>query len=502
MEEMILDARLSLVVTKSDESYSFLDSVEKVFVDSVSLSGSDLCNLENPDTAVRSDHLAYVIFTSGSTGRPKGVQIEHRSLTNYVTFANREYGLSAGDRILQFASLNFDSSVEEIFCALTSGARLVLKTEATTNSFSDFVEFCNDKQITFLSLPTAFFHSWVASWMETFEFPKSVKTVVIGGEALLPTHLQTWQQFVQGKVRLINSYGPAEATVVSTMIDLPGSEDYSPSVPIGNSIDNYESYVLDKQLNLLPPGLEGELCIGGIGLARGYVAQPKLTEKQFIKHPFDSQEGARLYRTGDRVCRRRDGVLVYLGRMDDQLKVRGYRLEPEEIEIQLLNHPAIRECAVSAETGEQGQKRLIAYLVSAKENETVETAAIRSFLKRKLPEFMIPQLFTFVENLPLTRNGKIDRNRLHELTPLLKVEQGNSDRELTDVETAMLKVWGELLGNPGIGPDDNFFQLGGHSLLATQLISRINTHLSLNVSVKDLFDNSNVTALCRKLVIL
>ncbi|MDG2170650.1 MAG: amino acid adenylation domain-containing protein, partial [Opitutales bacterium] len=335
LEMMISDADLVAVLTKSDIKVAVPESTQLIPIDKCLNDDSASGNRSNLQSENKPDNLAYVIFTSGSSGKPKGVQIEHRSLSNYAWAASKEYGISKTDRVLQFASLSFDSSVEEVFCSLCMGARLVLRTDDTISSFSSFVSDCERWGITFLPLPTAFWHSLVAHWkIDSFEFPNCVKTVVLGGEAMSASHLSTWLDLVGNKVRLINSYGPTEVTVVATTFDVTDFDKTADDtrIPIGQPLSGYETYVLDRNLSLVPPGVEGELCVGGVGLARGYLNQPEETHDKFINFPYHGGQSSRLYRTGDSVVQLSCSTLIYQGRIDEQLKVRGFRLEPKEIE--------------------------------------------------------------------------------------------------------------------------------------------------------------------------
>src|SRR5437667_5549478 len=297
---------------------------------------------ENPAPVNSSDSLAYVIYTSGSTGAPKGVMIEHRSLVNFTTNARDEYRIGPADQVLQFASLNFDASAEEIFPCLTSGATLVLRTEEMLSSVSEFLEICNDWGITVLDLPTAYWHEITAGLEDArLPMPSSLRLVIIGGERALPERFSVWQKRVGPDVRLVNTYGPTEATVVATKWDTaPFAEENCTrrELPIGRPLANVTTCVLDRNLQPVPTGVPGELHIGGDGLARGYLNQPELTAQKFIDNPFSGQPGARLYKTGDLVRYLSDGNIEYLGRIDDQVKIRGFRIELGEIESILRRH--------------------------------------------------------------------------------------------------------------------------------------------------------------------
>ena len=349
------------------------------------------CGGELPEPAGRIDprQLAYVIYTSGSTGSPKGVEIEHRSLANYTQYAADRFGLRTDDRVLQFASLSFDVAAEEIFTTLSRGAALVLRSEEMIATVTSFLAKCREWNLTVLGLPTAYWHELAAAASaERLPLPESVRLVVIGGEKALPEALAQWREVAGSGVRLLNLYGPTETTVSSTVWEAGRGEPDAGSrtVPIGRPIANTRMYVLDGSLQPVPIGVVGELYIGGDGLARGYRNRPELTAERFLRDPFRGG-GERMYRTGDRVRYRPDGDLEYLGRADDQVKLRGFRVELGEVEEALRAHPNVQDAVVALKGA--GDQRLVAYLLTG-EKQAPEPAELRSFLKRTLPDFMIP----------------------------------------------------------------------------------------------------------------
>ena len=325
---------------------------------------------ENPISTVTPFHLAYVIYTSGSTGKPNGVMIPQVAFLNYVVTASRDYELGPVDRVLQFASLSFDSSVDEIFSCLISGARLVLRTDWMLESASIFLTRSEDWGITVLSLPTAYWHELTAALdAETLRTSESLRVVVIGGERALGDRLSLWHKHAPKNVRLINSYGPTETTVGATAADL--SRTFTNEMPhevlIGRPIPNVQTYVLDQTGQLVLFGAPGELYVGGVGLARGYLNRPELTAERFLPNPFsDELRERRMYRTGDLVRYLSDGNLEYLGRVDDQIKIRGFRIELGEIETLLRQHPQVAESVVAVREDTPGDQRLVAYVVPAR----------------------------------------------------------------------------------------------------------------------------------------
>ena len=321
-------------------------------------------NIVNPSTP---EHPAYVIYTSGSTGKPKGVIIQHRALATYTRTACVEYAIGPGDRVLQFASISFDASLEEIFPCLSRGATLVLRTETMLDSASVFVQKCRDWQLTLLDLPTAYWHELTAQ-LRTMApaFPASLRLVILGGEKALAEHLEEWHRRVGRRVRLVNTYGPTETTIVATMCELSGPEQAAAAwreVPIGRAVSNVRTYLLDPHLQPVPLGVTGELHIGGADVALGYLNRPELTAEKFIPHPFGEEPGARVYKTGDLARHLTSGQIEFLGRRDHQAKIRGYRIELGEVEAALNQHPRVQEAAVLAREDTPGNRRLVAYVV-------------------------------------------------------------------------------------------------------------------------------------------
>jgi amino acid adenylation domain-containing protein len=438
---------------------------------------------------------AYVIYTSGSTGRPKGVVVEHRSLSSYVAGAVEEFGLRPGDRVLQFASISFDTSGEEIYPTLASGATLVLRPEEMAVSIAHFLREVERLRITVLDLPTAFWHELVAGLGTEGELPACVRLVILGGERALPDRLVLWRRRVGPGVRLLNTYGPTEATIVSTRRDLTTGAD---EAPIGTPIPGARVHVLDRWGAPVPVGVGGELHVGGAGLARGYLRRPEVTAERFVPDPF-GPAGERLYRTGDLVRWRPSGDLEFLGRVDHQIKIRGFRVELGEIEAALRSHARVHDAAVVLRPGPGGDARLVAYLVRAGEGgEPIPPAELRGFLQERLPEYMVPALFMELPALPLTPSGKVDRRAL----PAPEAKRDAAVEYVapqSEIERAIAAVWCELLGVERIGLDDNFFDLGAHSLLLVRAHGRLREALGRELTVVDLFRHPTVGALARHL---
>ncbi|MEP0821016.1 amino acid adenylation domain-containing protein [Trichocoleus desertorum] len=343
---------------------------------------------------------------------PKGVMVEHCSVANYAEVASTQYEVKVGDRILQCCSISFDAAVEEIFCTFAQGATLVLRSEDMLSTAAFFLEECQQLKITVLFSPTAFWHFITAALLQfDLVLPKKLRLSSIGGERALPERFAIWRDRVGSSVRLINGYGPTEATVVATMSDLSHLDQIEEKLPIGTPISGVEAYILDNSLNPVPAEQVGELYLGGVAIARGYLNQPQLTAERFVPNPFDDR--SRLYRTGDLVRYRPDQQLEYVGRVDHQVKVAGgFRVELFGIEMLLIQHPLVQEAAVVATNSGADSKLLVAYVVFRSASSTESLAHLRSHLKAKLPPYMIPSRFVPLESLPLTPIGKVDRRKL------------------------------------------------------------------------------------------
>ncbi|HEX3282865.1 MAG TPA: amino acid adenylation domain-containing protein, partial [Pyrinomonadaceae bacterium] len=451
----------------------------------------------NLSAAAKPSDAAYVIYTSGSTGKPKGTLIEHRSLLNFTQAATLAYGISDRDRVLQFASLSFDTSAEEIFPTLTTGATLVLRTESMISSAEHFLEACSKFGITVLDLPTAYWHELTVDLVtDKLSLPQSIRLVILGGEKALPGRLATWREHVGDGVCLVNSYGPTEATIVATICDLSaaGANKVS-AAPIGRPIANTILYVLDSNLNPVPVGLPGELYIGGAGVARGYLNQPELTNQKFVPNPFAEERAPRLYRTGDVVCYGPDGNLEFLGRIDNQVKIRGFRIELEEIEQAIREHTKVAEAVVlAAEDG--GNKKLVAYVVGVRDAQSLAAAELRQFLSAKLPGYMMPATFTFIDAIPLMPNGKTDRRALLNLGQFPDASAPeNFEAPRSPLEESIAEIWTKVLQIEHPGIHENFFELGGHSLMAAKLISNLRRQLHVDLNLIDVFQSPTIAKL-------
>ncbi|MFI9175880.1 amino acid adenylation domain-containing protein [Streptomyces lincolnensis] len=446
-----------------------------------------------PRTAPTTDDLAYVIHTSGSTGRPKGVEIGHHALGHFVAGATHRYGLHDGDRVLQFAAPHFDTSVEEVFLTLCAGATLVVRTDDMTDSVPGFLDACARLRISFLDLPTAYWHELAyAISTGTAALPAAVRTVVIGGEAALPERVDRWRAAVGTSVRLLNTYGPTEATVVATVADLHDPSLAPGDVPIGLPLPGTRAAVVDGELHLL-----------GNNLALGYQGDRPPDAARFA--PLDMLPGApRAYRTGDLVQVGDDGQLRYLGRSDSEFKISGHRVHPAEVESVLLAHPGVREAAVVGQVLTDGTRRLVAHVVP--DGPAPAVALVRDRLRGVLPAAMIPSAVEFLDRLPRTGAGKIDRNALAAMTPDAHGPAPDAPVPDRGTETAahdntlehiIAAVWQQALAVPALSARDDVFDLGAQSLQVIQVANRLGVELRRDVKVAWLFQHPTPAELAR-----
>jgi len=441
------------------------------------------------------DDLAYVIYTSGSTGEPRGVMLTHRGLVNHALAVAALYGVRPDDRVLQFSSISFDISIEEIFATWLSGATLVLRSELVPMLGPEWLDWLRRERVTILDLPTAYWHAWVNDlWSARANLPECVRVVIVGGEKAHAQSYITWLGSGGDRVRWFNTYGPTEASVVATYYEGPSAAEAVPAdLPIGRPIANVEVYVLDRERQPVPVGVPGELYIGGVGIARGYLNRPELTVDRFIHDAFAGNPEARLYQTGDLVRYNSDGDLAFVGRSDHQLKIRGYRVEPGEVETVLRQHPSVGEALVLGDDV-GGDARLAAYVVPKLGSDAPAADELQRFLGDQLPDFMVPTAFALLETFPLTPNGKVDRDAL----PVPEFGRAEA-RELvlphTATEEALASIWRDVLSVDPIGVHDNFFSLGGHSLLATQVVSRARQAFGLDLTLRSIFDAPTIEEL-------
>jgi amino acid adenylation domain-containing protein len=445
------------------------------------------------DSAAGRENLAYVMYTSGSTGKPKGVMTCHGGAVDYLSCLPQAYRFGSSDIVLQLPSFSFDASVRDLIGPLVAGARVVMVDENEATNPSALVSKIKQQRVTCLfSVVPVMLRALVDCSTDGLA---SLGLVLVSGEPL-PLELcrRARERFGPGAL-LVNQYGPTESTMTSTYYPVGDSESDGDIAPIGRPISTANIYILDQYLNLSPPGVPGELCTEGTGLARGYLNAPDLTAEKFIPNPFSRIPGSRLYRTGDLARLRDDGTIEFSGRIDHQVKVRGYRIELGEVEAALREFPQIGECVVAARDDGLGGKYLVAY-IARDGNTALDRAEIGSFLRQTLPGYMVPSQFCFLDQLPLTPNRKVDRNALPNPEELaVKPELMNEPR--TPIQTALAAIWHDVLNPNRLSIYDNFFNLGGHSLHATQVMSRINSCFHIDLPLRRLFEAPTIASLAR-----
>ena len=474
---------------------------------------------ENPTSDVTLDDLIYIIYTSGSTGKPKGVALKQRAIANLLAWQLQNSNCEVGDKTLQFTTLSFDVSCQEIFATLASGGTLVMIDEAVRRDPERLARLVAEKQVNRIFLPFVALQQLAEAFAAQPSLDLHLRELVTAGEQLqtTPPIVALFERLPN--CRLANHYGPSE-THVATAYDLPADpKTWDALPPIGQPIANTQIYLVDPQMQPVPIGVPGELLIGGDNVARGYLNRPELTAENFMRLSVigerlsvigQTDHGLRItdhgspttvYRTGDLARYRADGNIEYLGRIDQQVKIRGFRIEPGEIEAVLSEHGAVKETAVLAKSDPSGNKRLVAYVVT-QPGQTADSLTLRNFLKDRLPEYMVPSLVMLLDEMPLTPSGKINRRGLPEPDESARVVVQEFVAPRTAVEAVVAKVWCEILGVEKIGVNDNFFDLGGHSLLATQVISRLKTSFKTNLPLRSLFESPTVAELAVEIVAL
>ncbi|WP_408030920.1 non-ribosomal peptide synthetase, partial [Tenacibaculum xiamenense] len=437
------------------------------------------------ERVLRPDHLAYVIYTSGSTGKPKGVMVEHLGVVNLIETQKKEYGIDSGDVVLQFSNYVFDASVEQLFISLCSGSVLQLIDKEVLLNGEEFSKFIEKQGVTHLDITPSMLQT-----LPKYNGLTSLKRIIVGGEVCSKELILQWIDDVD----FYNVYGLTETTVTSTVSDCIKHKE-NQEVSIGKPIGNTEIYITDSNLNLQPLGVVGELCIGGLGVARGYLNRPELTKESFVPNPF--KEGGRIYKTGDLARWLPDGTIEFIGRKDNQVKIRGHRIELGEIENVLSDFSKVVQCCVVAKEDDLGNKYLVGYVVLS---EDLDREELNEFLKERLPSYMIPSLWEILESMPVTSNGKLDRNYLENLKDTFKSSQEYVAPRNT-IEESLVSIWEDLLGVEQVGIYDNFFELGGHSLKVVKLISLLQEQ-GLNLKVQDVFLDPRIASISDRVSVL
>lgn len=445
------------------------------------------------DVGLTSAHLAYVIYTSGSTGVPKGVMIEHRNAMNYIKWAAKEYRLRPGAAAPVNTSFAFDATVTSLLVPLLYGGRVDLLPDGDREltALADALEA--GRRYALVKLTPSHLQA-LQQLRPSAARDDASDAFVIGGEGLAAHQIALWREKAPN-IRLINEYGPTEATVGMIVYEVAAATPHDGAVPIGRPISNTRVYLLDAARNLVPDGEEGEIFIGGAGVARGYLNRPELTAERFIDSPF--VPGDRLYRTGDLARRLPDGNIVYLGRIDDQIKVNGYRIEPAEIEAAIKTCPTVAEAVVLVREDDPGDRRLVAYVAPRVAAGSLDE--IRHSLKETLPVHMIPSAFAFLDRFPLTANGKLDRRALPQPDGPKHEDAADVAESLTPTEKTLVQICCDVLRRAQVGRSSNFFKIGGNSLLAARVVSRVRGALQVELKMAAIFRTPTICALAEQI---
>ena len=436
----------------------------------------------SPVTNTQSNNLAYIVFTSGSTGRPKGVQVTHANLLHLVSWHQRAFNVTAADRATLHASPGFDASVWELWPYLAAGASVHVVDETLRTAPEALRDWIVAQGITISFLPTALAERMI----DLYWPPESALRVLLTGADTLRRRPNKGLPF-----DLVNNYGPTECTVVATSGRVQPDEGMHDAPSIGRAIDSVNIHIVDEQMQPLPAGTSGELLIGGAGVARGYLNAPELTAERFLPDPFRDDPDARLYRTGDVGRYLPDGQIAFLGRIDEQIKIMGFRIEPQEIVAVLCRYRDIKDCFVTAYTDQSGNRRLVAYLVRAT-TERTKSGDLRHFLSDYLPDYMLPSTFVVMPELPRSASGKVVHSELPEPTASNILDDDSFEVPQSPIENHLAGFLSALLRVDHVGREDNFFMLGGHSLMGAQLIAKIQESFGVELSLRSLFEEPTV----------
>ncbi|UUO17102.1 non-ribosomal peptide synthetase [Dolichospermum heterosporum] len=491
------DSQISVLITQESLLNSLPVEGVKVLVLDQEYEVFNSQSPENPFSEVLPENLACVLYTSGSTGQPKGVILTHGALVNHSSAISEAFGLTSSDRVLQFAAFGFDVALEEIFPTWFKGGTVVLRPTQMFSSFANFAQFIEQQQLSVLTLTSAYWHEWMVAVSQSYAtVPQSLRLLTVGGDTVLPETVAMWQQLVGNRITCLNAYGPTEASVTAIIYDVQNfSSEKTNTVLIGRPVANTEIYILDSNLQAVPMGVKGELYIGGERLARGYLNRPELTQEKFIAHPFNNPKSQiknpKLYKTGDLARYLPDGNIEFIGRIDDVVKIRGFRVALGEIESLLIQHPDVICQVVILREDQPGHKQLVAYVVT--DNPSLTQNELQSFLKQKLPNYMIPTAFVMMEGLPVTTNGKVDRRALP--APSQEINLSNFVLPNTPTQKLIADIWRSVLVTTQLGIHNNFFDIGGNSLRAMQVMSLLTETLQIDLPLRYLFENPTVAEL-------
>ncbi len=496
---MIQEAQVEVILTQQHLINSLLKTEAKIIcldTDWQVISSSH--SPQSSPSPQSPNDLAYVIYTSGSTGKPKGVAMPHRPLVNLITWQLQTSTIEPQSRTLQYTPISFDVSFQEIFSTLTTGGTLVLITDETRRNPSSLLQLLQQQHINRLFLPFVALQQLAEVVQLEGILLSSLQEVITAGEQLRITEAIAHLFTHLPHCTLHNHYGPSETHVVTAYTLTGSAQDWAMLPPIGHPIANTQIYLLDAYGQPVPIGVAGELYIGGAGMARGYLHRPELTAKKFVSHPLSHESTAKLYRTGDLARYLPDGNVEFLGRLDDQVKIRGFRIELGEVEAVLNQHPHVFNTVAIAREDIPGDKRLIAYII-LEPQATPSQSELREFLRQKLPDYMIPSVFVFLDKFPLTPNGKINRRALPKPELTLQEREETFIAPRNELEEKLAVIWQEILKIEPIGIHDNFFELGGHSLLTVSLVTKIETTLGKKLPITALFELTTIAQLANYL---
>ena len=494
---MVDDAQLGCVI--SNAQYASLFPGLTILDAADFLRAGDQPSIANLDRPIADDALAYIMYTSGSTGKPKGVTIEHRALAAYCWADIDIYQLTEDDRTLQFSTLNFDIAIEEIFPPLLTGGTVVVRPRERPNAQIELSAIVEQYDATALHLATAYWHEWVDLMQATgCHVPKTIRLMVVTGEKVSAEHYRRWKALCNHDVLWCNAYGPTEATVTSTVFIPPAHWD-GDNVPIGKPLKRYTAVILDDEKGRVAGDETGELYIGGLAVARNYHNRPELTQRAFVDwvDPQDPTQGPqRLYKTGDLARWLPDGNIEFAGRIDHQIKLGSYRIEPGEIEATINGCQGVRESLVTYDEVD-GKKYLIAYVAYG--DTAIDANHVAEYLRDQLPTFMIPTRYVLLPTFPITVNGKIDREALPTPSASCLISSSDYVAPRTEAERELAEVWADVLNVPRVGIHDDFFALGGSSLLVTRVIAQIADRVKQDIPVRDFFANPTVASIAQHL---
>lgn len=492
LEWMLEDSHAPVLLTQSDLDGTVSGQDRQVFCMDPGWGSDADDDPQNLSLKLSSESLAYVIYTSGSTGKPKGVCIPHRGIVRLVCGVDYTQ-LDSSRVLLQLASTSFDAATFEIWGALLQGAKLVLYPDTGMPEPHVLQDIIRTQGVTTIILTTSLFHAIIDQAPESLQ---GLKALLTGGEALSVPHAYKALQALSD-TQILNCYGPTESTTFTTTYQMPKNfSEYMRSVPIGLPIANTTTYILDEQLQSVAVGAEGELYIGGEGLATGYLNRPELTAQRFIKNPFSNTAGSLLYKTGDRVRYLEDGNIDFIGRFDDQVKLRGFRIELGEIEMALLEFESAREAIVLVREVHTTEKVLVAYITKDDDVE-LDLGILREFLRSKLPEYMVPSFFVVLDKIPLTPNGKADRKALPLPEPDSESLSGDYIAPASVTEKRIAQIWCQILRNKNVSVEDNFFEIGGTSTLSLQVAARIQEALDVAIPIVKLYQYPTIRSLAK-----